>query len=171
MDGSVESLADPVVIGTIAAPHGVRGTLKVKVLGSGRHLRKGVKPVVKGERRRILAARETPKGFLVDFEGIGDRELAGCLRGTELLLDREELDALDAEEFYVGDLVGLEAYDAAGTRLGSVADIFETPAYEVLVVRDDESAEHYVPFTLEHVPSVDMEEGRVVMNLSEGFSE
>lgn len=171
MDGSVEGLADPVVIGTIAAPHGVRGTLKVKVLGSGRHLRKGVKPVVKGERRRILAARETPKGFLVDFEGIEDRELAGCLRGTELLLDREELDALDAEEFYVGDLVGLEAYDAAGTRLGSVADIFETPAYEVLVVRDDESAEHYVPFTLEHVPSVDMEEGRVVMNLSEGFSE
>jgi 16S rRNA processing protein RimM len=171
VDGSVEGLADPVVIGTIAAPHGVRGTLKVKVLGSGRHLRKGVKPVVKGERRRILAARETPKGFLIDFEGIGDRELAGCLRGTELLLEREELDALDAEEFYVGDLVGLEAYDAAGTRLGSVADIFETPAYEVLVVRDDESAEHYVPFTLEHVPSVDMEEGRVVMNLSDGFSE
>jgi 16S rRNA processing protein RimM len=171
VDDSVEGLADPVVIGTIAAPHGVRGTLKVKVLGSGRHLRKGVKPVVKGERRRILAARETPKGFLVDFEGIEDRELAGCLRGTELLLDREELDALDAEEFYVGDLVGLEAYDAAGTRLGSVANIFETPAYEVLVVRDDESAEHYVPFTLEHVPSVDMEEGRVVMNLSEGFSE
>ena len=171
MDGSVEGLADPVVIGTIAAPHGVRGTLKVKVLGSGRHLRKGVEPVVKGERRRILAARETPKGFLLDLEGIGDRELAGCLRGTELLLDREELDALDKEEFYVGDLVGLEAYDAAGTCLGSVADIFETPTYQVLVVRDDESAEHYVPFTLEHVPSVDMEEGRIVMNLSEGFSE
>ena len=171
MDGFVEGLADPVVIGTIAAPHGVRGTLKVKAPGSGRHLRKGVKPVVKGERRRILAARETPKGFLVDLEGIGDRELAGRLRGAELLLGREELDALDEEEFYVGDLVGLEAYDTAGTPLGSVADIFETPAYEVLVVRDDESAEHYAPFTLEHVPLVDMEEGRVVMNLSEGFAE
>jgi len=171
VDGSVEGLADPVVIGTIASPHGVRGTLKVKALGSGRHLRKGVKPVVKGERRRILAARETPKGFLVDLEGIGDRELAGCLRGAELLLGREELDTLDEEEFYVGDLVGLEAYDTAGARLGSVADIFETPAYEVLVVRDDESAEHYAPFTLEHVPLVDMEEGRVVMNLSEGFAE
>jgi 16S rRNA processing protein RimM len=142
VDGSVEGLADAVVIGTIAAPHGVRGTLKVKVPGSGRHLRKGVKPVVKGERRRILAARETPKGFLVDLEGIGDRELAGCLRGAELFLGREELDTLDEEEFYVGDLVGLEAYDAAGTRLGSVTDIFETPTYEVLVVRDDEAAEH-----------------------------
>jgi 16S rRNA processing protein RimM len=169
--GSMEGLVDPVVIGTIAAPHGVRGTLKVKAPGSGRHLRKGVKPLVKGERRRILAARETPKGFLVDLEGIGDRELAGGLRGAELLLGREELDALDEEEFYVGDLVGLEAYDTAGTPLGSVADIFETPAYEVLVVRDDESAEHYAPFTFEHVPLVDMKKGRVVMLLSEGFSE
>jgi 16S rRNA processing protein RimM len=177
VDGSVEGqrsppgLADPVVIGTIAAPHGVGGTLKVKAPGSGRHLRKGVEPVVKGERRRILALRKTPKGFLVDLEGIGDRELAGSLRGTELLLDREELDAPDEEEFYVGDLLGLEAYDAAGNHLGSVADIFETPAHEVLVVRDEASVEHYVPFTFEHVPSVDVEERRVVVNLRKDLSE
>ena len=177
MDGSVEgqrpppSLADPVVIGTIAAPHGVEGALKVKAPGSGRHLRKGIEPVVKGERRRILAVRKTPKGFLVNLEGIGDRELAGSLHGTELLLDREELDVPDEEEFYVADLVGLEAYDAAGNHLGSVADIFETPAHEVLVVRDEASAEHYLPFTFENVPSVDVEERRVVVNLPEDLSE
>lgn len=177
MEGSVEDqrpppgLADPVVIGTIAAPHGVRGTLKVKAPGSGRHLRKGLVPMVKGERRRILAVRETPKGFLVDLEGVGDRELAGSLRGTELLLDREELDAPDEEEFYVGDLVGLEAYDAAGNHLGNVADIFETPAHEVLVVRDEASAEHYVPFTFEHVPSLDPDGGRIVVNLPKDHSE
>jgi 16S rRNA processing protein RimM len=177
VDGSVEgqrpppSLADPVVIGTIAAPHGVKGTLKVKAPGSGRHLRKGIEPVVKGERRRILAVRKTPKGFLVTLEDIGDRELAGSLRGTELLLDREELDVPDEEEFYVGDLVGLEAYDAAGNHLGSVADIFETPAHEVLVVRDEASAEYYLPFTFEHVPSVDVKERHVVVNLPEDLSE
>ncbi len=177
MDDSVEgqrpppSLADPVVIGTIAAPHGVEGTLKVKASGSGRHLRKGIEPVVKGERRRILAVRKTPKGFLVNLEDIGDRELAGSLRGTELLLDREELDVPDEEEFYVGDLVGLEAYDAVGNHLGSVADIFETPAHEVLVVRDEASAEYYLPFTFEHVPSVDVKERHVVVNLPEDLSE
>jgi 16S rRNA processing protein RimM len=177
VDGSVEDqrlpsgLVDPVVIGKIIAPHGVRGTLKVKAPGSGRHLRKGVEPVVKGERRRILVARETPKGFLVDLEGVGDRDLAGSLRGTELLLDREELDTPDEEEFYVEDLLGLEAYDVTGTRVGSVADVFETPAHEVLVIRDEASAEHYVPFTFEHVPSVVIEVGRLVVNLPEDHSE
>jgi 16S rRNA processing protein RimM len=162
-------LADPVVIGVISAPHGVRGTLRVRPPGSGRHLRRGVEPVVDGERRRILASRQTPKGFLVDLDGIGDRELAGSLRGSELILDREELDAPDEEEFYVGDLVGLEVYDEAGSRVGSVSDVLETPAHEILLIWDDveDPTEHYVPFTYEHVPTVDPEGGRVVVNLPE----
>lgn len=162
-------LADPVVIGVISAPHGVRGTLRVRPPGSGRHLRRGVEPVVDGERRRILASRQTPKGFLVDLEGIADRNLAASLRGSELTLDRDELDAPDEEEFYVGDLVGLEVYDKAGTRIGSVADVLETPAHEILLIRDDEEepAEHYVPFTHEHVPTVNPEGGRIVVRLPE----
>ena len=161
------NLADPVVIGVISAPHGVRGTVKVRPPGSGRHLRRGVEPVVDGERRRILASRQTPKGFLVDLEGIGDRDLAASLRGSELILGREELDTPDEEEFYVGDLVGLEVYDEAGTLIGSVADVRETPAHEILFIRDDEEepAEHYVPFTHEHVRTVDPEGGRVVVDL------
>jgi 16S rRNA processing protein RimM len=177
VDGSFEDqrlppgLTEPVMIGKIVAPHGVRGTLKVKAPGAGRHLRKGVAPLVDGERRRILLVRETPKGFLVDLEGVRDRELAASLRGTELFLDREELDAPDEGEFYVGDLLGLDVYDAAGTRVGSVADIFETPAHEVLVVQNDESGQTYVPFTLEHVPSVDPERRRIVVTLTEDLSE
>lgn len=160
-------LADPVVIGAIASPHGVRGTLRVKPAGSGRHLREGISPVVDGERRRILKARETPKGFLVDLEGVHGRDAAAGLRGTEMFLDRSELDAPEEGEFYVGDLVGLDAYDGSGTRLGEVLDLYPTPAHDVLVVQDEDGEEHYVPFTHEHVPEVDPEAGRVVVNLPE----
>ena len=165
-------LADPVVIGVISAPHGVRGTVRVRPPGSGRHLRCGVEPVVDGERRRILASRQTPKGFLVDLEGISDRDLAASLRGSELTLDRDELDAPDEEEFYVGDLVGLEVYDETGSYIGSVPEILDTPAHEILVVRnDEESTEHYVPFTHEHVPMIDLEGRCIVVNLPEVDSE
>ncbi len=154
------------VIGLVGAPHGIRGTVRVKAPGSGRHLRKDVEPFVNGERRRILAARATPKGFLVDLEGITSREEAARLRGTELLLDRGELDVPEEEEFYVGDLVGLAVYDVEGTYVGSVIYIFETPAHEIVVVQDESAVEHYVPFTFEHVPTVDLEGGRVVVSLS-----
>src|SRR5215213_8537705 len=84
---------DPVAIGVVVAGHGVRGTLRVRAIGAGNHLRKGVEPVLAGARRRIFSVRQTPKGFLVDVEGVGTRVEATSLRGEELLLDRDELDA------------------------------------------------------------------------------
>ena len=153
---------DPVPIGVVVGPHGVRGTLRVRAFGSGRHIREGMEPVVGGARRRISAARETPKGFLVDVEGIGSREDASSLKGEELLIGRGDLDPPEEGEFYVADLVGLTAIDDAGEVLGVVSDSFETAAHEVLVVRRGHQ-DVYVPFTLEHVPNVDLESGRLVI--------
>ena len=152
--------SDPVVIGVVVAPHGVRGTVRVRA--TGRHLREGVEPVVAGVRRRIARVRETPKGFLVDLEGIVDRSGAAAFKGEELLLDRRELDAPEEGEFYVGDLVGLTAVSDAGETLGTVEQTFETPAHEILIVRKDEDV-LYVPFTVEHVPEVDLDARRVVV--------
>lgn len=152
--------SDPVVIGVVVAPHGVRGTVRVRA--TGRHLREGVEPVVAGVRRRIARVRETPKGFLVDLEGIVDRSGAAAFKGEELLLDRRELDAPEEGEFYVGDLVGLTAVSDAGETLGTVEQTFETPAHEILIVRKEEDV-LYVPFTVEHVPEVDLDARRVVV--------
>ena len=162
--------SDPVVIGVVAAPHGTRGTVRVRATGSGRHLRVGVEPVVAGRRRRISQVRETPKGFLVDLEGVLDRSGASALRGEELVLDRQQLDAPGEGEFYVDDLIGLTAVSETGEVFGTVEETFETAAHEVLVVRMGEEQEvpvYYVPFTLEHVPEIDLGAGRVVVRLPE----
>jgi 16S rRNA processing protein RimM len=165
----VDELSDPVAIGVVVAPHGVRGTLRVRALGAGKHLRKGTEPVVAGVRRRISAVRQTPKGFLLDLEGIQNRHDAKSLRDRELSLDRDELDAPEAGEFYVSDLVGLTAVDDAGEILGTVEDTFETAAHEVLVVREArDRQELYLPFTLEHVPEVDLGAGCILIRPPEG---
>jgi 16S rRNA processing protein RimM len=158
----MDGLSDPVEIGVVVGPHGVRGTLRVRAFGQGNHLRKGMEPVIAGVKRRISAARETPKGFLVDVDGIASREDASSLKGQELLLDRDDLDSPEEGEVYVTDLLGLTAIDDSGEVLGAVNDTFETAAHEVLVVRRGEN-DIYVPFTLEHVPELDLETGRVVI--------
>jgi 16S rRNA processing protein RimM len=165
----VEELSDPVAIGVVVAPHGVRGTLRVRALGAGRHLRKGTEPVLAGVRRRISAARQTPKGFLLDLDGIESRSDAQPLGGEVLLLDREELDVLEAGEFYVADLIGLRAVNDAGEVVGTVTDTFETAAHEVLVVREERDRQDlYLPFTMEHVPEVELGAGRVLIRPPEG---
>lgn len=157
-----ERLSDPITIGVVGAPHGVRGTVRVRPTALGRHLREDASPFLNGVRHRILNTRKTPKGVLVDFAGVTSREAAAALRGAEVILDRSELDEPAEDEFYVGDLVGLEVVDGAGVSVGVVAETFETPAHEVLVVRGG-GGEILVPFTLEHVPDVDLEAGRLVV--------
>jgi 16S rRNA processing protein RimM len=156
--------SDPVEIGRVVAPHGRRGTIRVRATGSGRHLREGIEPFVAGRRRRISRVRWTPKGFLVDLEDVGHRTEADGLRGEGLVLDRRELDAPEEDEFYVDDLVGLTAVGEGGEVLGNVSETFETPAHEVLVVRESEDSQIvYVPFTHEHVTRVDLAEGSVTV--------
>jgi 16S rRNA processing protein RimM len=159
--------SDPVVIGVIVAPHAVRGTVRVRPFGSGRHIREGLEPVVAGRRRRISHVRETPKGFLVDLEGVVDRKGAVALKGEELVLERRELDTPQEGEYYVGDLIGLVAMNETGEILGTVDETFETPAHEILVVRKEGDV-LYVPFTLEHVPEVDLDARHVVVRPPEG---
>jgi 16S rRNA processing protein RimM len=165
----VDELSDPVAIGVVVAPHGVRGTLRVRALGAGKHLREGKEPVVAGVRRQISSARQTPKGFLLDLEGVESRTDAQPLRGEQLLLDRSELDSTEEGEFYVADLVGLTAVSDAGEVLGKVADTFETAAHEVLVVREVRGGQDlFLPFTFEHVPELDLQKGHVVVRPPEG---
>ncbi|MDQ3362670.1 MAG: ribosome maturation factor RimM [Actinomycetota bacterium] len=155
-------LPDPVTIGTVVGTHGVRGTLRVRPMGTGEHLREGVAPLVAGARRAIKDVRVTPKGFLLDLRGVDDRRVAAALKGEGLFLDRAELDGPEEGEFYVGDLVGLTAMSEAGERLGEVAETFETAAHEVLVVRTD-ADDILVPFTMEHVPEVDLGSGSITV--------
>jgi 16S rRNA processing protein RimM len=165
----VDELSDPVAIGVVVAPHGVRGTLRVRALGAGKHLREGKEPVVAGVRRRISSARRTPKGFLLDLEGVENRADTQPLRGEQLLLDRKELDSTEEGEFYVADLLGLTALSGAGEVLGKVADTFETAAHEVLVVREVKDGQVLLlPFTFEHVPELDLQKGHVVVRPPEG---
>ena len=132
----MEDLSDPVAIGVVVTPHGVRGTLRVRALGAGRHLREGTEPVVAGMRRRISSARQTPKGYLLDLEGVESRTDASPWGRTALARPRGARRDRGGE-FYVADLVGLAAVSDAGEVLGTVADTFETAAHEVLVVREE----------------------------------
>jgi len=71
----------------------------------------------------------------------------------------------------VDDLIGLTAISEAGEVLGTVGETFETPAHEVLVIReegDEDAPVRYVPFTYEHVPNLNLSARRVTVHLPEG---
>ena len=61
-----------------------------------------------GRRRFNLAVKSSVKGqFLVEIEGVSDRDAAAALTGTTLWVDRDRLPPPDEDAFYHADLIGL----------------------------------------------------------------
>ena len=102
-----------VTVGRIGRPHGIRGAVVVGVRTDEPELRfaKGSRldtdPAGRGP--LIVAGSRWHSGeLLVRFEGIDDRDAAGELRGTWLLVDSATIAPPDdPDEFRDGDLIGL----------------------------------------------------------------
>ena len=128
-----------VALAEVARPHGVRGEVKLKVynLESDTLLRR---PKVRlafadgtTQAIKLLHVRPVPGALLVKLGGVENRKDAEALRGVQLEVLREALEPLEDDEFYVQDLVGLEAR-LDGERLGRVVDVFAYPTMDVLVI-------------------------------------
>lgn len=105
---------------------------------------------------KIESIKSQGKGLVAKFEGCNDRTAAELLRGTELGINPDILPQLGDGDYYWQDLLGLRVINTAGVELGLVADMLETGANDVLVVKSD-SAETLIPWVLErYVVAVDM---------------
>jgi 16S rRNA processing protein RimM len=112
----------------------------------------------------ISSVREGSAGLVVvTLEGITTREAAeGCVGGKALCF-RAELSPCAPGEYFMGDLIGLEAFDEAGAALGAVAEIWDSGPVPNLVVHAAGKEELMVPFVEDFIVSVDLSARRVVL--------
>lgn len=177
------------VVGRIVKSHGIRGEVVVDIrtdspeerFATGSALATRVRKS-KGtsvpETLNVEAARNHSGRLLVRFAGIDSRDRADALRGTELVVDSDTLDTLEADdEFYDHELEGLRVLLGDGhEEIGSVGEVLHTPAGEVLSIATDEQGPHsgreiLVPFIEQFVPTVDLDAGSVVISPPDGLIE
>jgi 16S rRNA processing protein RimM len=108
-----------------------------------------------------------------DQRPITDRTEAARLTNTRLYIDREQLPPPAADEFYLADLVGLEALDDTGASLGRVVAVHDYGAGASLEISQPERPPLLVPFTCEAVPEIDIAAGRLTVRppLERDFAE
>ena len=153
-----------VLMGVIGRPHGVRGLAHVRSYTADPADLPGYGPFSDGRGRRF-ALRWVSEGVaqiteLVDGrkQPVADRNAAERLVNTRLFVERDQLPATAEDEFYLSDLVGLEAVDGQGAALGRVAAVHDYGAGTSL-----EIGSLLVPFTRACVPVVDISAGRLVV--------
>ena len=155
-------------MGAFGAPQGVRGEIRVKSMTGKPSAIGAYGPLTdKGGARAFAfdSLRSLKDDMLVArVAGVTTREAADALKGVEIFARRDQLPQPSADEFYYDDLVGLEAVDAAGARLGHVVSLMNYGAGDVLEIALAQGGETLLlPFTKAVAPSIDFEAGRIVI--------
>ena len=165
-----------VVVGRIGRPHGIRGEVTVEVRTDSPDARFAPGSVLTTDPARlgpitVAAARWHSGRLLLSVAGVHDRTGAEDLRGAVLSAEVDDGDIPeDPEEFYDHQLRGLGVV-AVGTSevIGVVDDVVHLPGQDLLSVKRDGGREVLVPFVAEIVTDIDVDAGRVVVDLPAGL--
>jgi len=154
-----------VCVGVVVGAHGIKGGVRVKCFTDQPQDIGAYGPVrdESGQRRFKVRVQGVSKGLaLIALDGVTDRNQAEALKGVKLYVDRSLLPPLDEDEFLVADLVGCKAVSPQGEPLGTVSNVYDFGAGEVIEVVGKNGA-IMVPFTRAAVPQVDIEAKAVVI--------
>jgi 16S rRNA processing protein RimM len=119
---------------------------------------------------RIEEGRSQKGGVVVKLEGIEDRDAAVALLDSKIWIASEQLTPLPNNEYYWYQLIGLDVLDTENKPLGSVKDLIETGANDVMIVRGEGKTEHLIPYIHEQViKSIDLEQKCMVVDWDTDF--
>ena len=152
-------------IGLFLRPHGVKGELKLMPLTDDlsrfRKLSDAFIEACEGcyRKTKVISARvANDNSVIVMLDGVTNMDQAERYRDKYL----------PDNCWFVSDLIGCRAVSSTGEELGTVEDVYETPANDVYVIRGERLLS--IPALKKLLESVDIENKLIVLN-SEVLSE
>lgn len=162
-----------VCIGTIVAPHGVRGDIRIMPLTDRpeQFLNLSYLLLEDGRQLTVKAARFHKRMVLVSTKEITTMNDAELLRDKEILIRAEDLPPLEEGRFYVADLIGLPVFDEEGKQLGTFKDSITTGSNDVYIVAVPGGKDLLIPALKIYVREINLQEKRIVVKLPEWTDE
>ncbi len=164
--------AERIVLGEVVGAHGLAGELRVRITGDvPDHLlsaevvwlgKRAKDPEAK--RRVVTGAAMAPRGEVrLRLAGVTRREDVQPLVGLVVTASPDLLPDLPEGEFYWYELVGCRVESAQGEDVGTVREIWETGAHDVLLVEDPDGVRRLVPTAEALLETIDLDARRIVV--------
>ena len=160
-------------IGTVVGTHHLNGAVKVSSVFQDIDLIMEEKVLLeKKEEKKLFTIKSikriNAKKLLIEFIESKDIDTAKSLNGFQIKIRRDLLPEKNGDDFYYNDLLGLKVTEN-GVSLGSVLDVMETAAHDILVVMTDDNQEILIPIVDNFVKKIDFENNNIEVELIEGM--
>lgn len=159
------------IIGRVLKPWSYLGEMKVEILTDFPDRFASLRQVYLGDDAKpfsVERARLHGKFALVKLQGVDSTQAAAKLRNQLVHVAREDAVPLGKGKHYLYELVGLHVKTTDGKPLGEIAEVLETGANDIYVVRDGPS-ELLIPAIEDVVKEIAVERGEVIVKLIDGL--
>ena len=163
-----------VIMGRVASAFGIRGWVKVQPLSEFVDSLLDYKTWYLGQENgpwrevEVAQAETHDKTLAVQFPDCPDRTAAEKLKGLLIAVPRSSLPAQDEGEYYWADLIGMSVVNEAGETLGTVLELLDTGANDVLIVRGV-GPDVLIPFLNSVIKQVDLQAKIIRVDWSADF--
>ena len=163
------SVLEFITIGQILAPWGVKGKLKVKVVTDFPQRFTPSSTVYINRQPMTIDSAEWHKGnVIIKLSTIDSIEAAQRLKGQPLEIHHSQLKPLPEGQYYHFQLIGLEVWTTQGKLLGNITEILTAESNDTYIVHGTRG-EILIPAIEDVVKSIDLNEGRIVIEPIEGL--
>jgi len=160
-------------VARVTAVHGIRGEVRVELHTDFPDRFVPDIVIYMGEALTeftIEIARPHKQQLLLKLAGVDTRNNAELLRGQWIFIPENDAVTLEADTYWVHDIVGLQVQTEEGEELGVVSDVLFTGANEVYVVQGPgDGPELLLPAIDEVVQSVNLAAQRIIVRLLPGM--
>lgn len=167
-------MEDMLQVGVITQTHGVRGEVKVFPTTDDVNRFKKLKQVILDTGKETMPLEiQSVKFFkqfvILKFKGIDNINDIEKYKRCSLYVTREHAVALEEDEYFIADMIGMEVCTEDSNIFGTLKDVIETGANDVYVIENAEHGEVLVPAIKECIRSVDIEKGQMMIHLMDGL--
>ncbi|HET8913255.1 MAG TPA: ribosome maturation factor RimM [Ktedonobacteraceae bacterium] len=155
-----QSKTEWATIGTVVAPLGVRGELKVRSLTDipDRFVQLSTVSIGSDHISYRIKSVRPYKGELVilKLEGVDDANTAETLRNFSIQIPVEELAKLPPDSYYQHEIIGLQVLTMSDQPVGTIVDIMQTGSNDVYDIRADDGSHVLIPAIKDVIKQVDL---------------
>jgi 16S rRNA processing protein RimM len=156
-------------LGYISGVYGVQGWVKIFSYTSPKeNILNYTEWLIDDQPVKLIDGRKQGKSIVVKLEHCSDRNVAINLVSAKISI--KKLPILDNEyEFYWRDLISLTVINQEGIKLGTVKELLETGANDVLVVQGEN--EYLIPFIIKQtVLEINLDKHEIHVDWNADFS-
>lgn len=162
--------------GKITRPHGLKGEVVLIPFSRRPDNLPGINYIYidrkdssgEPEMLAVSACRLQKGAAVVKLKGVDSIDDAEELRGAGVLVDADELEGLEEDEYYWFELIGLCVYSEDGAFVGKVEDLIDRAEQSVLVVRNG-GVETLIPLAEPIIKEIDLESSKIVITPVDGL--